>query len=512
MPDRWEPRRDLDAALAEVDRRVVVAWNAQPLAGLAVGIVAGADLVYARGLGCAHLEPPRPVTPDTVFRVGSISKTLTAIGLLQLVEQGKVQLDAPVNTYLRVYQVVPPTPATPPPTLRHLLTHTGGIGELRTPRDLFRPVFGLGARPDQPVPSLAAYYAGGLRAEVPPGTKWAYANHAYATLGQVIEDVSGEPFAAYMRRHVLEPLGTTHSDFELTAPLQGALASGYQWHRGRLRPVPYLEIVVRAAGSLFSTVADLGRYVGALLDVRRLAAVLRPETLHLMWEPHYQLDPRLPGMGLAFLLERFDGHRVVGHDGGWPGFTSALLVAPDAGLGVVVLANTAAMTPARLARDLLRHLLGLPEPAARLPRPDVRETPELWPELCGAYGPAPGLNTNARVWAGLGGELAVEPRAGHLVLRSLIGPLWRGAPLYPIDPADPLVLRLVHDGLPLDVVFQRDAAGRVDRLCVGLNAFYKRPFYRSLRALAPAAAGVVGGLTLAATAWRRRHARRRPAS
>ena len=497
------------AALAGVDHVVIGALNEAPTAGLAVGIVAGDALVYARGFGRAHLEPPRPVTAETVFRIGSITKTFTAIALVQLCEQGKLRLDDPVNEHLRAYGVRPARPEAPPVTVRHLLTHTGGIGELRSARDLLRPVIGLGAKADQPVPSPNAYYAGGLRAEVPPGTKWAYANHAFATLGQVVEDVSGEPFAAYMRRHVLDPLGMAHTDYELSDRVRDRLAQGYAFQRGRLRPVDYLEIVVRGAGSMFSCVEDMARYVAALHGGGRNAqgAVLPAATLRAMWEPQFQLDPRLPAMGLGVIVERYDGHRVVGHDGGWPGFVSSLQVAPDAGLGVMAFGNTSNAVPSVVARAVLRHLLGLPNPVARLPRPDVPDAAYLWPELCGAYGPAPGLNTNARFWAGYGGEVEVRVSGGHLALRSLIGPFWRGLRLYPVDADDPLAFAAVYEKQALTVVFQRDAAGRVDRLCLGFDTLYRRPALQSLRVRIPAVVGGLGSLALAtagARRWRRR--------
>ena len=110
-----------------------------------------------------------------------------------------------MNDYLRGYRVGSPDPASPPVTFRHMLTHTAGVGELRGPTDLFRPVIGLGAKPGKPVPTPTEYYRNGLRPAIPSGKKWAYSNHAFNTLGQLVEDISQEPFVEYMRRHVFEP-------------------------------------------------------------------------------------------------------------------------------------------------------------------------------------------------------------------------------------------------------------------------------------------------------------------
>ncbi|HSK85928.1 MAG TPA: serine hydrolase domain-containing protein, partial [Rubrobacter sp.] len=260
-----------DERLAEIleraDEQVVGAMNEDAAPGMGVGIVRGAETIYAKGFGLADAERGRPVNPQTVFRIGigSISKTMTAVGLMQLWEQGLFGLDDPVNNQLKNYEVNRPDRAAPPVTIRHMLTHTAGIGEMRGLTDIFRPVIGLGAEPGKPVPTPAKYYPKGLRSVMPPGTKWAYSNHAYNTLGQLVEDISGEPFIEYMRRQVFEPLGMENTDYVLGDRVREALAQGYNFSRGRLRPADYLEIAVRGAGSVFSTVDDMCRYVAALL-------------------------------------------------------------------------------------------------------------------------------------------------------------------------------------------------------------------------------------------------------
>src|SRR3989337_3129245 len=147
----------LDRVLAQADGLIIAAMNEHALAGLAVGIIHDGALVYAKGFGLADAKEQRPVTPDTVFRIGSISKTFTAIGLMQLWEQGKFQLDDQVNEYLRAFKVQHRDPQAPPVTFRHLLTHTAGIGEWRHISDLarFRTIFALGAKGGAAVPSLA---------------------------------------------------------------------------------------------------------------------------------------------------------------------------------------------------------------------------------------------------------------------------------------------------------------------------------------------------------------------
>jgi hypothetical protein len=248
----------------------------------------------------------------------------------------------------------------------------------------------------------------------------------------------------------------------------------------------------------------MARYVIALLrgGQNDHGITLKPETLRLMLEPHYQLDEHLPAMGLAFILDNFDGHRIAWHNGGWPGFASAMFVAPEAGLGVVAFSNTlgfsdTSLAPDNIARNLLRRMLDVPDPASRLPRPNILESPHLWPDLCGFYGPRPGPNTNARIWMGFGGEVEIFVKGKHLALRPLIGPLRKGLILHPVDAGNPLVFQAVYEGEVQSAVFKRNAAGHVDRLCLGFNTFYKRPKMQSLRFRLMASLAGVAGLVVA---------------
>jgi hypothetical protein len=386
-------------------------------------------------------------------------------------------------------------------TFRHLLTHTAGVGELREITDLFRPVIGLGARPGKPVPTPAAQYPKGLRSAIRPGTKWAYSNHAFNTLGQLVEDISGEPSADYMRRHVFKPLGMEGTDYVPSERVREALAQGYNFSRGKLRPVAYREIAVRGAGSVFSTVEDMCRYIAALLGggANQHGRVLKRETLSLMKESHYRLDGRMPAMGLAFVLDDFGGHTVAGHDGGWPGFLSSMLVCPSEGVGVVVFVNASSKAAHEAADKLTRELLGVPEPASRLSRAGVLESPHLWPELRGFYGPEGPLNTNLRLWGAYAGELEVRVEDKHLVLRALIGPLRKGARLYPTNPSDPLAFEALVEGQAHPIAFGREhEEGCVNRLCVGFDRLTKRPRARSVRFKAQATAAMVAAAGFAA--------------
>jgi CubicO group peptidase (beta-lactamase class C family) len=473
-------------------------FNERTLAGLAVGVVRNGELESFVGLGLAGAAAGREIEPDTVFRIGSISKTMTAIGVMQLVEEGRAGLDDPVNEHLRGFHVEAPS-GSPPVTIRHLLTHTGGLGELRRWSDLLRPTIGLALKPGQPPPDLAKFYAPALRAEVRPGTKWAYANHGFAVLGELVEQARGEPFAEAMRSRLFEPLGMTSTDYLRTDRVLDRVAVGYQLRRGRLRPVRDREIAVAPAGSVFSCVEDMARYVAALGSDG--AGVVSPETLALMFEPHDE-GRGPPSMGLAFFLDRLGDHRIAAHDGGWPGFVSAMVVAPDDGVGVVAFTNTStAIAPHDLAERILRRLLDVPEPA----EPLVAESPHLWPELTGVYKLSRGLNTNVRWWPVLGGEVEIAVRRGHLVARapSPIRVLRKGVRLRSADPEDPLAFEARHDDLVFPVVFERGPSGRIESVRTGsiregFLRLQRRPRAASLRLWARGAgSAAAAGVTVA---------------
>ena len=305
-----------------------------PSAGLAVVVVRDGSLEWFLGHGVASVESKEPITEDTVFRIGSITKTFTAIAVMQLSEQGLVDLDALANDYLHTFRLVPAEESFRP-TVRHLLTHTAGIGYWRRLSDLLQPGLGAGVRAGHSgAPQLAEYYRRGLPVEIEPGTKWVYSNHGFAALGQIVEDVSGQPLERYLREPIFEPLGMGHTDLVRSERVRPRLATGYVLRSRGLKPVADREVSTPGAGGMYSTVADRevstpgagGMYSTAADIVRYIASlqktyagqdglVPKPETLASMFEPHFQLDPRLPGMGLAFELGEESGHRTIAKTG-----------------------------------------------------------------------------------------------------------------------------------------------------------------------------------------------------
>ena len=351
--DELEIKRDVDEIL-----------NRWPAVGLAVGVVrVGAPELFSNH-GVVDIEWATPVTEDTVFRIGSITKTFTAVAVMQLEEQGRIDLDAPANDYLRSFRLIPAKASWRHATVRHLLTHTAGVPEWLHPSRMiksgwFAESFSLEER----LPTLAEYYQGGLRLAAEPGTIWAYTDHGFATLGQIVEDVSGQPLHRYFRERIFEPLGMTDTDLLRSQRLTSRLATGYRLRSDGAKAVTDRQGVTAAAGSIYSTPRDMARYVAALLGggSGKHGSILTPERVSLMFQPHYQPDPRIPGIGLAFWRADLGGHSAVEHQGVVPGFNSQIFLAPDDGIGVIAFTNGSRNASGWLTgetQQLLRELIG----------------------------------------------------------------------------------------------------------------------------------------------------------
>ncbi len=421
--------------------RVDQILNRHAAVGLAVGVVRHDSLEFFAGHGFADIASKTPISEDTVFRIASITKTLTAIAVMQLCERGLIELDEPANSYLGSYSLVPAKPSFRPATVRHLLTHTAGVGEELRFTDAFKPLFGE-IVPEGRLTSLAEYYRGALPLGAEPGTRFVYTDHGFATLGQIVEDVSGEPFPQYVREHIFEPLGMTHSDLVRSDRVRSRLATGYTLGSRGAKAVAGYEIITVGGGAAYSSPRDMARYLAALMGggANEHGRVLEPATLATMFEPQYRPDPRVPGIGLAFSRFDFGGHPVVEHQGVLPGFNSQIFVAPEDGIGVMVFTNGARQAMLWLPGEtsgLLSYLLGLPDEGIRS---DVPQHPEIWRELTGWY-QVDAQWSDQRLRMMLGAGVEVRARGDRLILRLLtpIPAAYRGFELHPDDPSDPYV-------------------------------------------------------------------------
>jgi CubicO group peptidase (beta-lactamase class C family) len=495
----------MGAPQAPLEREVARVLDRWPAAGLTVAVVRAGERPWFHAHGVSNVTTRAPATSETVFRIGSLTKTCTAVAVMQLCEQGRVDLDAPANDYLSKLRLRPTRPGLQPATLRHLLTHTAGVGYWLRLSDLLHPVSGAGVEVRH-LSSVEEYYRRGVPQEIQPGTKWVYSNHGFAALGQVVEDVSGQDLRGYLREHIFDPLGMDHTDLVRSERVRSTLATGYLLRSHGLVPAPDREVPTPGGGGLYSSAADLARYLTCLLQHGGgpPGRILQDSTVDQMFSPQFQPDPRLPGMGLGFDLGAEDGHPTVKKDGVVSGFLAALAMAPREGIGVVAVSNTGGLSgqgaPTAVVTALLRALLALPEDQLRH---DVAPRPDVWRELCGWYSPAPGRVTNlfARALMGAGAEIVVDRR--QLVLKPLtpVPALRKGMRLHPDDPHDPYVFRVDLSALgmgTLPVVFATGAAGGVARFWLDLMAFEKRPDVRNPRRLAAgalAASALTAGLT-----------------
>jgi len=232
--------------------------------GASLAVVKDGQLFFAKGYGYANLEQRTPLVADqTLVRVGSIAKPFTWTAVLQLVEQGKLDLNADVNTYLADFKIPATYPA--PITLAHLLTHTAGFED----RGLGLTVF----RPDDLEPP-GTYLADAMPARVfPPGTVTAYSNYGATLAGYIVERVSHQPFEQYVQQHILEPLDMRHSTFaqQLPSDLAAHLAVSYAYDEMyHAKPFEYFQIA--PAGGLSATATDIAQFMIAQLQNGRLGA------------------------------------------------------------------------------------------------------------------------------------------------------------------------------------------------------------------------------------------------
>jgi len=332
------------------------------LPGLSLALIEDQQIVWAQGFGFADPDKKIAANAETVYRVGSVSKLLTDIAIMQLVERGQLDLDTPVTNYLPYFQ--PKNPFDAAITLRELMSHRAGL--VREP-----PV---GNYFDSTEPSLAEVVKSlnSTTLVYAPGTHTKYSNAGDTVAGLVLESVARKPYAQYLQGTVLRPLGLENSSFNPEPSRLRNLARGYMWsYEGRIFPAPAFELGTGPAGNMYSTVIDQGRFLSALFaDGRGLnGSVLKPATLQEMFTPQV----RDSGFGLGFALLNLDGFKMVGHRGGIYGFSTEVLAMPGEKIGAVVMTNMDNSTEVcwHVAITALRFMLaarqGKPLPSLLIP-------------------------------------------------------------------------------------------------------------------------------------------------
>jgi len=284
-------------------------------------------ILYEKGFGMANMEWAIPNQPDTKFRIGSVTKQFTAALVLQLVEEGKIKLDAKLSDYLTDYR----KDTGEKVTIHQLLNHTSGIPSYTARPDFFPEI---SRNPYRVADFIKKFASGDLEFE--PGSKFAYNNSGYSLLGAIIEKVTGKPYETVLTERILKPLGMTNTGYDHYATLIQKRASGYQKTRDGFVNAPYLDMSIPyAAGSIYSTVEDLYKWDQSLYEDKILSAASKK----LMFTPglgNYGYGINITDQPIGKTDQKT---KIIGHGGGINGFNSLLTRAVDKGQTVIILDN-----------------------------------------------------------------------------------------------------------------------------------------------------------------------------
>lgn len=463
---------------AFVDGIMAAELKAGPVAGTTFVFVKDGSILLAKGYGYADVEKRKPViAEETLFRPGSVSKLFVWTAVMQLVEQGKLDLNADVNTYLEKFQV--PQTFPEPVSLAHLMAHTAGFEEVLNE---------LGARTPEDLIPLEDYLAANMPKRVyPPGEIAAYSNYGTALAGYIVEIVSGKPFEAYVEDHIFRPLGMMMSTFREPLPshLERFMSVGYSVEKGVLKAEEF-ELIngLYPAGSLSATATDLARFMIAHLQNGRFGEVriLQEETARRMHATLFQHDPELDGNAHGFWEKTLNGIRMIGHGGDTVYFHSELALAPEHNLGMFVSLNTASLVSdlrERLLRGLLDRYFPVPDP----PEPEpIAGFSERAKEMVGHYKLSRVVYSSYEKLMALGAQISVEMTDRNTLLTSF--PLGIDARQW-IETA-PYAFEEI--GGPGTLMFKKDDTGAIRYLCVNeypimvgiRSAWHETPFFHIL--------------------------------
>jgi CubicO group peptidase (beta-lactamase class C family) len=447
------------------------------LPGLALGAVVNGEPRWQDAWGWADIAGKRPMSPELRQRIASITKTHLGLATMAMIEEGRFSLDSKVGELL---PDIPLKGHSDKLAIRHLLTHTGGIGEAPNVEDLAQAFDKLFGESDPGTP-LAELYTDGITIECEPGTKWAYANHGYALLGEILSRTDGLPLPEVLQRRVYEPLGM--NDTDLTDQPHPQLSRGYtqaatpeamsiinllgiqlestEPEDGHNMPGKYVRVWGNGgAGGVQSTIPDMLRYASALL--RKSDGIVSPDTFEQMTSPQYRQDPRLDAWGLSFMVQRPFGVRQFGHGGAaFGGWNSFLAVYPDLNAAFVIHLNMWREDfDNKVQVPLIQTFLGAPdpEPADCQIDPQVLETAPGVYELAGRF-PLTDFRTRFNP-----GRVTITRDGDSLTLHGQRGAWSEGSPLRAADASDPDLLLVIGPTQTQRLVVVRDGSAAVTGL------------------------------------------------
>ncbi|MBI3463813.1 MAG: serine hydrolase [Planctomycetes bacterium] len=321
----------------KVDEYVEAEMAKRHIPGLSLAVVQNGEVVLAKGKGHANVELSVPAGADTVYQVGSITKQFTATCTMMLAEEGMLSLDDPIS------QHIADTPDTwKGVTVRHLLNHTSGIKSYTNlPANM--KLSRLDWTKGEIIKSVAE-----VPLEFEPGERWSYNNTGYFLLGTIIEKVSGKSYAEFLSERILTPLEMTATRVNDMREIIENRAAGYTWQSGVLKNGDYTSMTWPfTAGAIVSSVSDLAKWDAALYTEK----LLPRSALERMWTPTTLANGKTAPYGFGWVVGNYRGHKLIGHSGGIPGFSSDIARLVDDKLTVIVLANLDKADPASIARE-----------------------------------------------------------------------------------------------------------------------------------------------------------------
>jgi len=363
--------RDSAELEAFLDGVMAAHMETHHIAGATISVVKDGKLLFAKGYGYANVRDKKPVLADrTLFRIASISKLFTWTAVMQLVEQGKLDLNADVNTYLKGFQI--PATFPQPITLTHLFAHNAG----------FEDIMGYSARKPEELIPLGQFIRTSLPARVwPPGEFTAYSNYGSALAGYIVELISGIPFEDYVEQNIYRPLGMSRSSFRqpLPAGLAEYVSIGYRFKNGVFKAEDF-ELLNGdyPAGSMSTTATDIARFMIAHLRNGEYEGkrILNEETARLMHTRLFSHDPRIGGNAYGFWERELNGLSILEHGGDITCFHSLLMLVPEKKLGFFVSYNSVGsggLNRYELFQAFLDRYYPSPPTAEPTPPPDFQK-------------------------------------------------------------------------------------------------------------------------------------------
>ena len=372
---------DYSAAILKLRIAVDKEVSQKQLPAFSLSLVDRDRVVWAQGFGFQDADKKVPATAETVYRVGSVSKLFTDIAVMQLVEKGLLDLDAPIENYLPAFK--PNNPFSVPITPRQLMSHRSGLVRESPVGNYFDP--------SEPSLAETVESLNGTSLVYEPETKTKYSNAAIAVVGSLLESEGKVPHAKRVRETILDPLGMTDSSFDVSPSISSKLATGWmRTYDGRRFRAPEFQLGTGPAGNMFSSVLDLARFLTCLFNDGRAGngQILKQETLAMMTTSVRDSKGESQGFGLGFSIGTIDGFKKIGHGGAVYGFSTQLEAIPERKIGVAAAASLDGCNGAidRIVAYALRLMIAVQDGK---PLPEFHVTsliaPERAKELVGVY-------------------------------------------------------------------------------------------------------------------------------